>query len=95
MILTDPVLEVIRRELRRVSPDVRVEIDQIRSVLATEVLKREVMEGDKAKEASRKIARAANKSLRTATPKNKPSSAGPEIIVPPVAEPTKALPDET
>lgn len=77
-------------------PDVRVETDQIRSVLAAEVLKREVMEGDKAKEASKKIARAANKSLRTASPKKKPSAAGPEIIVPPVAgPPTKALPDDS
>lgn len=87
MVLTDPVLEVIRRELRRVSPDVRIEIDQIRSVLAAEVLKREVMEGDKAKEASKKIARAASKSLRAASSKGKASSAGPEIIVPPVPEP--------
>lgn len=64
MVLSDPVLEVIRRELRRVSPDVRIEIDQIRQVLSSEVLKRDVMEGEKAEEAAKKIARAANKSLR-------------------------------
>ena len=33
MLETDPVLEVIRRELRRMSPDVRIEIDQIKQVL--------------------------------------------------------------
>ena len=64
MVLSEPVLEVIRRELRRVSPDVRIEIDQIRHVLSSEVLKREVMEGEKADEATKKIARAANKALR-------------------------------
>ena len=65
MVLSDPVLEVIRRELRRVSPDVRIEIAEIKTVLASEVLKREVMEGDKADEARKKIARAANKALKT------------------------------
>lgn len=64
LILSDPVLEVIRRELRRVSPDVRIEIDQISNVLAGEVLKREVIDGDKAVEARKKIARAASKLLR-------------------------------
>jgi hypothetical protein len=66
MVLTQPVLEVIRRELRRVSPDVRIEIDQIREVLSTEVIKRDVTEGERADEARKKIARAANKVLRVA-----------------------------
>ena len=65
MVLTDPVIEVIRRELRRVSPDVRIEVSEIRTVLSSEVLKREVMEGEKADEARKKIARAASKALRT------------------------------
>jgi hypothetical protein len=64
MILSDPVLEVIRRELRRVTPDVRIDVEEIANVLSTEVLKREVIDGDKAEEARKKIARAANKSLR-------------------------------
>ena len=54
-ILTEPVLGVIRRELRRVSPDVRIEIDQIKAVLENEVIKREVMEGEKADGARRKL----------------------------------------
>ena len=63
-VLSDPVLEVVRRELRRVSPDVRIDIEQIRTVLVNEVLKREVMEDPKADEARKKIARVANKALR-------------------------------
>lgn len=70
MILSDTVLDVVRRELRRVSPDVRIDVDQIRTVLENEVLKREVMEGDKADEARKKIARAANKALRSSTAKD-------------------------
>jgi hypothetical protein len=64
LVLSEPVLEVIRRELRRVSPDVKIEIGQIQGVLSAEVLKREVIDGEKAAEARKKIARAANKSLR-------------------------------
>ena len=70
MILTDPVLEVVRRELRRVSPEVRIEVEHIKAVLISEVIKREVTEGDKADEARRKITRAAKKSLRTMAPKD-------------------------
>lgn len=66
MLQTDPVLEVIRRELRRVSPDVRIDIDQIKGVLSNEVIKREVMEGDKADEARKKISRTAAKAIRAA-----------------------------
>lgn len=80
MILTPAVLEVIRRELRRVSPDVKIEIEQIRNVLASEVIKREVMEGGKAEEARKKIAKAASKALRAIA--KKPAS-GPDIIAPP------------
>ena len=84
MLLTQPVLDVIRRELRRVSPDVKIETDQIAAVLAAEVIKRDVMEGDKAEEAKKKITKAASKPLRAASAKS--SSSGPALIVPPVPE---------
>ncbi len=78
MLQTDPVLDVVRRELRRVSPDVRIDVDQIRAVLTNEVIKREVLEGDKADEARRKVAKAATKALRApnskATTKESPSA---------------------
>ncbi|HEX5126188.1 MAG TPA: hypothetical protein VFW00_05570, partial [Rhodocyclaceae bacterium] len=66
MIQTDPILDVIRRELRRVSPDVRIDIEQIKKVLTLEVIKREVMEGEKADEARKKISRTAIKAQRAA-----------------------------
>jgi hypothetical protein len=64
IVLSDPVLTVIRRELRRVSPDVRIETDQIKEVLSSEVIKREVIDGQDAEQARRKINRAANKALK-------------------------------
>ncbi len=67
VVLSEPVLDVIRRQLRRVSPEVRIETEQISSVLVNEVIKREVMEGDKAEEARRKISRAEGKALRASS----------------------------
>jgi hypothetical protein len=78
----DPVLDVIRRELRRVSPDVKIDSEQIRDVLSSEVIKREVLEGDKADEARKKINRAANKALRQIAVK--PSKSTPDTALPDV-----------
>jgi predicted type IV restriction endonuclease len=64
LILDDTVLDVIRRELRRLSPDVKIDRDELRDVLIQDVLKREVTEGDKADEARRKIAKAQARALR-------------------------------
>jgi len=85
LVLGEPVLDVIRRELRRVSPDVRIETEQIKAVLANEVLKREVIDGEKAEEARKKIARAAGKSLRKSSKPDADES--PDIIVPPTPTP--------
>jgi hypothetical protein len=74
LILSDHVLEVIRRELRRVSPDVRIELEQIKAALCDEVLKREVIDGDQADVARKKVARSAGKSLRKTANQNDDSS---------------------
>lgn len=66
-ILSDPVLDVIRRELRRMSPDVKIDTEQIKTVLMQDVFKRDVVEGEKADEARRKIARSVARTLRKAT----------------------------
>lgn len=75
LILSDPLLEVIRRELRRMSPGIRIEVEQIDEVLRSEVLKREVLEGEKADSARKLVSRAANRTLRTA----KPEQGGPAV----------------
>jgi hypothetical protein len=74
MLQTDPILDVIRRELRRVSPDVKIDTDDIKSVLLHEVIKREVLEGDKAKEATKKIAKVAAKKNKVNATKSQQDS---------------------
>jgi hypothetical protein len=57
MVLSDPILGMLRREIKRVSPDVKIDREQIRHALEQEVLKRDVVEGEKADEARKKVAR--------------------------------------
>jgi hypothetical protein len=80
LVVTNPVLEVIRRELRRISPDVKIGLEQIKSVLVNDVLKREVVESEKANEARKKISRAAGKLLRARAAKQTNESANPSDI---------------
>ncbi len=83
MLQTSPVLDVIRRELRRISPNVRIEVEQIRAVLVEEVIKREVIEGEKADDACKKITKAAKKALRATQPKEAPTEEQPPAPPPP------------
>jgi predicted type IV restriction endonuclease len=86
VIVSEPVLERVRRELRRMSPDVRVELAEIRIALEQDVLKREVIEGEQAERARKKLQRAANRMLRAK--KQEPDEALPEPS-PPGGEPTQ------
>jgi len=63
-LLTDHVLDVLRRELRHISPDVKIDTEQIKAVLTQEVLKRDVIEGEKADEARKKVNRSINRILK-------------------------------
>jgi hypothetical protein len=63
-ILSDPVLEVVRRQLKRMSRDLRVETEELRTAISQDVLKREVIEGEHATQARKKLSRAAGRMLR-------------------------------
>jgi hypothetical protein len=80
LLLTDPVLSVIRRELKRISPEARIDQSDIARVLQAEVIKREVLEGDRALAAGKVIARAAKRVLRT-----RATQEPPDVILPPIS----------
>ena len=67
---TDNVLDVIRKELKKVSPDVKISNDEIKEVLISDVIKRDVIEGEKALEANKKIVRVNSKIQRAANKNN-------------------------
>lgn len=65
--LLDPdVLQIIRRELRRVSPDAKIDVDEIERVLSQEVIKREVLDGEKAESAKKLVRRSSKRALKVA-----------------------------
>ncbi len=52
LLLTDGMIGALRREVRRIAPAVRVDDEQLHSILVNEVLKREVVDGEEAKQAA-------------------------------------------
>lgn len=66
IILGDEVVNTIRRELRKVSDGILVTPDEVLKVLAAEVLKRDVLEGEDASKAQSRIRRFYGKAARKA-----------------------------
>ncbi len=76
VIQSEAVLDDLRREVRRVADGASVSIDEIKALLP-EVLKRDVVEGESAKQAKRRVKKSAGKKLSKKTrkkPKPKPPS---------------------
>lgn len=55
LILTDSVIDSIRKTLRKISPDAKIENEEIRDVLVLDIFKREVLDGEKADDAKKKV----------------------------------------
>lgn len=83
IVLSEPVVDVIRRELRRATPGLKVEEDEIRHVLTSDVIKREVLEGEKATAAQRLVARSGNRALRKIKEQEGEASKDAETELPP------------
>jgi predicted type IV restriction endonuclease len=64
LILSEPVLDVLRREIKRLAPGVRVDAHEIKAALASDVLKREVLEGEQAESARKQVAKASGRLIR-------------------------------
>jgi len=58
VVLDEDFIGEIRRELRRISPGLKVENEEIENILRNEILKRDVMEGEDAQRAKSRIKRA-------------------------------------
>jgi predicted type IV restriction endonuclease len=64
LLTSEPVIDAIRRELRRSAESLKVESDEIVAILKNEVLKRDTIEGDAAVKALARVKKASNKPLR-------------------------------
>jgi hypothetical protein len=97
---TDSVLSVIRKNLKLISPDAKINAEQIRSVLEREVIDKEILKDEnleKLDEARRKIAKALKKAEKESTDESSPvpvqpvQNPSPEIQ-PPSTEPISTSP---
>ena len=71
LILSEPIINVIKRDIKKLSSGVKVETQEIEKILKNEVLKRDVVEGDEAIKAFnkvRKLSRKIQKHQKTETP---------------------------
>lgn len=64
VILGEHVVSAIRREMRRYFPDLKIEPDSIVDLLNNEILKREVLDGEKVKDAQQRIRKATNRNAK-------------------------------
>jgi len=75
ILLTEPVVSAVKRELRKLFPEIKVDSEQITDILNNDILKREVIEGDKVKETQQKIKKITAKLTKQAEKKiDKPES---------------------
>jgi hypothetical protein len=64
ILLSEPVLNAVRREIRRLSPGCKVEIEELDALLRAEVLKRDVFDGEEAAQAAEYLKKAARSADR-------------------------------
>ncbi len=64
VLLSEPVVSCVRREMRRYFPELKIEPESISDLLTNEILKREVIDGEKVKDAQQRIKKAAAKNAR-------------------------------
>lgn len=82
ILMSDSVLSSVRRELKNLSPDVKFTLPEIKTVVVGEVLKRDVLEGEKAEQARKKITKANRKKVQKSKPARKPDIKPKEIPTP-------------
>lgn len=58
ILLTDAALDMVRRSLRKMSPDAKVSNDEIAHILLDEIIKRDVLDDDRTADAKKKVAKA-------------------------------------
>lgn len=71
ILLSDPVLDTVRKTLRKMSPDLKVSNEEIHSIISEEIVKRDVLDDDRTADARKKVAKA----LKPAA--SKPAKADP------------------
>lgn len=83
--LSAPIVNAIRRDLRKLVPGLKVEQEEIDEILRTDVLKREVIEGEEASKAANRVRRLMKKAAKKTPPKENKKSTAPKSLSTPSA----------
>jgi predicted type IV restriction endonuclease len=84
ILLTDEVTNVVRRELRKIKTGIKVNNEEIKALLSSEIIKRDILESDAGKEAFKQLTKVKKKEAKAKAKKvskssssaNSPVSAG-------------------
>lgn len=91
LLISDDVLDDIRKEVRRLGSGIKVDIEYLRTLLTNEIIKRDLIDSEEAKAASqnvKRLQRAASRKKAT----GRESEAPAETIVAPVEDAAGSLP---
>jgi predicted type IV restriction endonuclease len=80
LLCTDNIMNSIKKELRQIFPDIKVQSEEIRNVLLHEVIKRELLEGEDSDNAKKKINKVINKQKRHIANKQESTASGDSSI---------------
>lgn len=58
ILMADPVLDTVRKTLRKLSADLKISNDEIQHIITDEIIKRDVLDDDRAADAKKKVAKA-------------------------------------
>lgn len=81
LLLTDPIVNTVRRELHKLKTGIKVDSDEIKELISQEVIKRELLESEAGKEANKQIAKSMKQQAR-AKLKSKKKPTKPESDIP-------------
>jgi len=81
LLSSDPVVSMVRRELRRIAPGLNPDPDDISAVITNEVIKRELIESEEAQAASKFVKRAISRSKREREKDRAPKAAAVALKV--------------
>lgn len=79
LLLTESVTNIIRRELRKLKPGIKVDIEEIKSLIHDDVIKREIFESDAGIEANKQLSKLLKKQERIKQQK-KITSSQPKVV---------------
>ena len=82
LMLSDPVVAMVRRELRKLADGLNPDLNDVRSIIEEQVIKRELIEADEAKTAAKAVKRLNKQSRVSKSTDDEGGPASPPAVMP-------------